>query len=103
MNDYGIEQNRSAEWVAWAHQEFNITSWSVQGGAPPMVVRGGEGSWFWDDSGKRYLDFQSQLVNLNLGHQHPEIVKAIKDQADKLCYIGPGMANDARKIGRAHV
>lgn len=96
MNDYGYNHDRSAEWVAWAHQEFNVTSWSVQGGPPPMVVRGGEGSWFWDDSGKRYLDFQSQLVNLNLGHQHPDIIQAIKDQADKLCYIGPGMANDAR-------
>lgn len=93
---YGIHGDRDAEWVAWAHQEFNITSWSVQGAAPPMVVRGGEGSWFWDDSGKRYLDFQSQLVNLNLGHQHPDIVEAIKRQADTLCYIGPNMANDAR-------
>ena len=42
-----------------------------------MVVAGGSGSWFWDEAGKRYLDFSSQLVNLNLGHQHPAIVKAI--------------------------
>jgi len=96
VTGYGIDGDRSAEWVAWAHQEFNITSWSTQGGASPMVVRGGEGSWFWDDSGKRYLDFQSQLVNLNLGHQHPDIVNAIKRQAETLCYIGPSMANDAR-------
>ena len=61
-----------------------------------MVVKGAQGSWFWDDNGKRYLDFQSQLVNLNLGHQHPDIVAAIKRQADTLCYIGPSMANDAR-------
>ena len=54
------------------------------------------GCWFWDAGGKRYLDFQSQLVNLNLGHQHPRLVEAIKRQADKLCYIGPAMANDAR-------
>ena len=60
------------------------------------VVKGAQGSWFWDDNGKRYLDFQSQLVNLNLGHQHPDIVEAIKRQADTLCYIGPSMANDAR-------
>jgi taurine--2-oxoglutarate transaminase len=94
--DYGSDHDRSAEWVASAHQEYNVTSWSAQGGAAPMVVRGGEGSWFWDDNGKRYLDFQSQLVNLNLGHQHPDLVQAIKDQADRLCYIGPGMANDMR-------
>ena len=57
---------------------------------------GAQGSWFWDTDGKRYLDFQSQLVNLNLGHQHPAIVEAIKAQADRHCYIGPAMGNDVR-------
>lgn len=82
-------------WIQDAHADHYIQSWSVQGGRP-KVIAGGEGSWFWDTDGKRYLDFQSQLVNLNLGHQHPAIVSAIKEQADRLCYIGPGMANDAR-------
>jgi len=77
------------------HMEDYIQSWSVQN-TTPLVITGGEGSWFWDSSGKRYLDFQSQLVNLNLGYQHPAIVEAIKEQAAKLCYIGPGMANEAR-------
>ena len=62
----------------------------------PRVIAGAQGSWFWDTDGKRYLDFQSQLVNLNLGHQHPAIVEAIKAQAEKLCYIGPAMGNDVR-------
>ncbi|MEM6306686.1 MAG: aminotransferase class III-fold pyridoxal phosphate-dependent enzyme, partial [Pseudomonadota bacterium] len=60
------------------------------------VIAGGQGSWFWDTDGKRYLDFQSQLVNANLGHQHPKIVQAIKGQADTLCYIGPAMGSDVR-------
>ncbi len=77
------------------HQQHYIQSWSVQN-SNPKVIAGGEGSWFWDSDGKRYLDFQSQLVNLNLGHQHPAIINAIKEQAEKLCYIGPAMANDAR-------
>jgi taurine---2-oxoglutarate transaminase len=84
------------DWVAAAHREFTITSWSVQSSVHPITITGGEGCWFWDAAGKRYLDFQSQLVNLNLGHQHPRLVEAIKRQADKLCYIGPAMANDAR-------
>ena len=84
------------EWVAAAHREFTITSWSVQSNVHPITITGGAGCWFWDADGKRYLDFQSQLVNLNLGHQHPRLVEAIKRQADKLCYIGPAMANDAR-------
>jgi taurine---2-oxoglutarate transaminase len=46
-------------------------SWSAQGALTPLVVAGAEGSWFWDDKGNRYLDFASQLVNVNIGHQHP--------------------------------
>lgn len=84
-----------AQWVQQTHAQHYLQSWSRQGGHPP-VIAGGEGSWFWDSTGKRYLDFQSQLVNLSLGHQHPRIVDAIKAQAEKLCYIGPGMGCDVR-------
>jgi taurine--2-oxoglutarate transaminase len=71
-------------------------SWSAQGALTPIVVAGAEGSWFWDEKGNRYLDFASQLVNVNIGHQHPKLVQAIKDQADKLCTVAPFHANDAR-------
>ena len=84
------------EWIAAAHREFTITSWSTQANVHPLPIAGGEGSWFWDHTGKRYLDFESQLVNLNLGHQHPRLVEAIKRQADRLCYIGPSMGSDVR-------
>lgn len=83
------------EWVQQVHADNYLQSWSKQGGKP-RVIAGGQGSWFWDTDGKRYLDFQSQLVNANLGHQHPKIVQAIKDQADRLCYIGPAMGSDVR-------
>ncbi len=92
---YPAYPTHDAAWVSETHAEAYVQSWSKQG-IRPRVIAGGQGSWFWDSDGKRYLDFQSQLVNLNLGHQHPEIVQAIKDQADKLCYIGPAMGNDAR-------
>ena len=71
-------------------------SWSAQGLISPIVVAGAEGSWFWDDQGKRYLDFSSQLVNVNIGHQHPKLVAAIQEQAARLCTIAPIHANDAR-------
>lgn len=71
-------------------------SWSAQGSLKPIVITGGEGSWFWDETGKRYLDFSSQLVNLNIGHQHPKLVAAIQDQAARLCTIAPFHANEAR-------
>ncbi|HEX3088737.1 MAG TPA: aspartate aminotransferase family protein [Ilumatobacteraceae bacterium] len=71
-------------------------SWSAQGSLNPVVVEGAEGSYFWTQDGTRYLDFSSQLVNVNIGHQHPKLVAAIKEQADRLCTIAPFHANDAR-------
>jgi taurine--2-oxoglutarate transaminase len=71
-------------------------SWSAQGAIDPLPIAGGEGSHFWDYSGKRYLDFSSQLVNLNIGHQHPRLVAAIQEQAAKLCTVAPSFANDKR-------
>ena len=71
-------------------------SWSAQQLLDPVVIAGAEGARFWDDQGNRYLDFASQLVNMNIGHQHPKLVAAIKDQADKLCTVAPIFANDVR-------
>lgn len=71
-------------------------SWSAQRKINPMVVDRAEGSYLWDDEGKRYLDFTSQLVFTNIGHQHPKVVKAIQDQAAKLCTIAPAHANAER-------
>src|SRR5829696_8952440 len=71
-------------------------SWSAQQLLDPVVIAGAEGASFWDDQGHRYLDFASQLVNMNIGHQHPKLVAAIKEQADKLCTVAPIFANEAR-------
>jgi len=71
-------------------------SWSAQRGLRPMPIAGGSGAWFWDTEGNRYLDFSSQLVFTNLGHQHPALVAAIQDQADRLCTVAPSFANDRR-------
>jgi taurine--2-oxoglutarate transaminase len=71
-------------------------SWSAQGLLSPLPVAGGEGSWFWDYEDRRYLDFSSQLVNLNIGHQHPRIIAAIQEAAGRLCTIAPPFANADR-------
>src|SRR6476469_6685703 len=77
-------------------KRFVLHSWSVQDALNPIAVAGAEGRHFWDYEGKRYLDFASQLVNVSIGHQHPRLVAAIKEQADKLCTIGPPMATEPR-------
>ena len=71
-------------------------SWSAQGSLKPMVIAGGAGSTVWDFDGTRYLDFSSQLVNTNIGHQHPAVINAIKAQADILATVAPATANLAR-------
>jgi taurine--2-oxoglutarate transaminase len=85
-----------AEKVVADDRKYVIHSWSVQSALKPLAVAGAEGRYFWDYDGKRYLDFASQLVNVALGHQHPKVIAAIKEQADRLCTIGPPMANDKR-------
>ncbi|WP_067721878.1 aspartate aminotransferase family protein [Nocardia yamanashiensis] len=71
-------------------------SWSAQATLKPMVVTAAQGSYLWDGDGNRLLDFSSQMVNTNIGHQHPKVVAAIQAQAAKLCTIAPPHANDAR-------
>ncbi|WP_438853639.1 aspartate aminotransferase family protein [Agromyces sp. M3QZ16-3] len=71
-------------------------SWSAQGSPPQLVIASGRGTKVWDHSGREYLDFSSQLVNVNIGHQHPAVVSAIREQAELLATIGPPTVNLAR-------
>ncbi len=71
-------------------------SWSAQGALAPVVIAGAQGSRIWDDKGNEWIDFASQLVNVNIGHQHPRMIEAISAQAARLCTIAPSIANDVR-------
>ena len=82
-------------------KRYVLYSWSVQDAINPIAVAGAEGRYFWDYDGKRYLDFASQLVNVSIGHGHPKLVAAIKEQAETLATIGPPMATEARsRLGK---
>lgn len=76
-------------------------SWSAQAALKPFVVTGAKGTYIYDKDGKEYLDFSSQLVNVNIGHQHPKVVAAIKAQADQLTTAAPqhavGIRGEAAK------
>ncbi len=71
-------------------------SWSAQAPLKPAIITGASGVRMWDADGNTYLDFSSQLVNVNIGHQHPKMVEAIKAQAERLCTIAPSIGNDMR-------
>jgi len=86
---------RGAQVVA-DDKAYVFHSWSAQAGLDPLAVAGGEGTYVWDFDGKRYLDFSSQLVNVNIGHQHPKVVRAIQEQAAVLSTVAPQHANEAR-------
>ncbi|NAO94609.1 aspartate aminotransferase family protein [Halomonas sp. Choline-3u-9] len=77
-------------------RQYVFHSWAQQGSLDPMVIAGAEGCRVWDYVGRSYLDFSSQLVNTNIGHQHPKVVSAIQAQAASLCTIAPAHANLAR-------
>ncbi|TMD60916.1 MAG: aminotransferase class III-fold pyridoxal phosphate-dependent enzyme [Chloroflexi bacterium] len=81
--------------IAKDTRDHVLISWSAQGQVQPLVVTGAEGVWFYSGE-RRILDFSSQLINSNLGHQHPKVVRAIKEQAEKLCYIGAAFTDEAR-------
>lgn len=72
-----------------------LISWSAQGALAPLVVTGGEGSWIFSGD-RRVLDLTSTLVNTNLGHQHPRVVRAIQEQAGQLLYAAPGFTDEPR-------
>jgi taurine--2-oxoglutarate transaminase len=97
---HGIEHpfgDRDAETEVRSDDRSHVFhSWSAQAKIDPLPIAAGEGSTFWDYQGNAYLDFSSQLINLNLGHQHPDLVRAIQEQAGRLATIQPSMANDVR-------
>jgi taurine--2-oxoglutarate transaminase len=84
-------------------REFVFHSWSAQAGLDLPVIAGGSGATVWDHAGNRMLDFASQLVNVNIGHQHPAVVKAIQDQAAQLATIGPATANLTRGLAAERI
>ncbi len=71
-------------------------SWSMQGNLNPLVIAGAQGCELWDYEGNSWLDFSSQLVNVNIGYQHPRVLAAMKAQLDELVTIAPATANLAR-------
>ncbi len=86
----------AGEKIRAADKKYNLHSWSAQGALNPVVVERAEGIYFWDANGKKYFDMSSQLVNMNIGHHNRKVIEAIKEQADRMPYMGPAFAVDVR-------
>jgi taurine--2-oxoglutarate transaminase len=76
--------------------EYTLFDWVPQAAINPIPIERAEGIYLYDTSGKRYIDWSSQLVNVNIGHSHPKVIEAIKAQAEKLLYVHPHMATEIR-------
>jgi taurine--2-oxoglutarate transaminase len=82
-------------------QEYTFWTWSAQGKVKPIPVTRAQGVYFWDADGKRYLDFNSMTMNVNIGHGDERVIEAIAAQARELAYAAPAMATRARaRLGR---
>jgi taurine--2-oxoglutarate transaminase len=77
-------------------KRHTLYEWSAQAAVDPIPVAGARGCWFWTPDGKRFLDFNSQLMCVNIGHGDPRVVRAIQEQAATLAYANPFMATEAR-------
>ncbi len=77
-------------------KKLNYGTWRFQKSWNPLHIVDAEGCYFFDASGKRYLDLSSQLMCVNLGHKNQAVIRAIEEQAHKLTYVAPGYATDAR-------
>ncbi len=76
--------------------DHTLFSWSKQGGLNPIHAQKAKGVYLWDTDGKRYIDFSSQLMNVNIGHGDQRITQAVAEQMQKLSFVYPGMITDVR-------
>jgi len=96
MSSLPLEQQLSSQEVVDATRQFNFGTWRFQKNWSPLHIVDADRCHFIDSNGKRYLDFSSQLMCVNLGHKNPAVINAIIEQARTLPYIAPGYATTAR-------
>lgn len=96
MTDSPEPKKLTSEQISAITRETNFGTWRFQKGWKPMHVADAEGCWFTDGAGKKYLDFSSQLMCVNLGHKNPRVIESIAEQARALPYMAPGYATEAR-------
>src|SRR3989304_6165800 len=77
-------------------RRHTISEWAVQSAVDPIPVARAKGVYFWTPEGKRFIDFNSQLMCVNIGHGDERVTRAIAEQAATLAYANPFMATEAR-------
>lgn len=86
----------TADEILRLNREYTFFSWSAQAKVNPIVIDRAEGIYFWDPDGKRYIDFNSQLMSVNIGHGDKRVADAISAQAHQLAFAAPQFATEVR-------
>lgn len=76
--------------------DYTLFSWSKQSGVNPITIKYGKGVYLYDYEGKRYLDFSSGLMNVNIGHGNQRVTQAVAEQMQQVSYVTPGCVTKVR-------
>ncbi|MGA3161980.1 MAG: aminotransferase class III-fold pyridoxal phosphate-dependent enzyme [Terracidiphilus sp.] len=98
MSNYSASKTLTSEEISAITRQTNYGTWRFQKSWKPLHIADAEGCWFTDGAGKRYLDFSSQLMCVNLGHKNPRVIESIAEQARELAYAAPAYATRARAL-----
>ena len=96
MTPTATEISMTGQEIVDLTKKHTLFEWSAQAKVDPIPVAKAKGIYFWTPEGKRFIDFNSQLMSVNIGHGDERVLRAIKEQADTLCYANPFMATEPR-------
>ena len=88
----------TAQEIIQKSKEYTLFEWSAQGGYTPLTAERAEGVHFWTTDGKRYIDFNSQLMSVNIGHGNKRVIKAVQEQMERLSFVNPYATTEARAL-----
>src|SRR5688500_14104756 len=86
----------TSEEIAALSKKHTIFEWTAQKNAAPIAVARAEGVYFWTPEGKRFIDFNSQLMSVNIGHGDRRVIEAIRKQAELVTYVAPSFSTEPR-------
>jgi len=93
-----MSSNSTPEYILNNNLEHTLFSWSKQAGLDPLNIKRSKGVYLFDQDGKRYIDFSSQLMNVNIGHGDPRVAEAVQKQMEEVNYVFPGSITEARGL-----
>src|SRR5256885_17025819 len=91
-----ITETMTGEQIVELCRRHTLFEWSAQSAVEPIPVARSKGIYFWTPEGKRFIDFNSQLMCVNIGHGDERVIRAIQEQAATLAYANPFMATEVR-------